>query len=61
MNNTIINITGNEKVVASKRAARLKKTISTSVLSLSVMLGSMQVGFVCKANKKMVPKGSINP
>ena len=51
MNNIIINNNSNEKVVAEKRAPRLKKTILTSALSLGIMLGSMENGFCMKQSK----------
>ena len=59
MNNIIINNNSNEKVVASKIAFKLKKTILTSALSLGMVIGSMENGH-CMQSKLIQQNNSTN-
>ena len=53
MKNIIINKISNNKVVAEKRALRLKQTILTSALSFGIVLGSMQSGLCMQHTQHM--------
>ena len=59
MNNIVINSIGNKNVVVEKRAARLKKTILTNVLSFGIIFGSMDSVF-CMQNRLFLKSVSDN-
>ena len=60
MNNIIINSKSNEKVVAEKRAIRLKKAMLSSILSFGIIFGSMDSG-ICTQKETTNSLADLRP